>query len=536
VVLDERSAGFVALGLAMATGRPALALTTSGTAAVELHPAVVEAHQAGVPLLAVTADRPPELHGVGAPQTVEQVGLYGSTTRWAAVIDAEALPFEAWRSTVSRAVAEAVDGPRGPGPVHLNLPFREPLLGEAGPVPPGRHDDLPWHERLQPLGTAPEETVAAVAEAGGRGVIVAGGGAGSAAAVHAAAARLGWPVLADPRSGCRLPGATTIAAADALLRTPGFAAAVWPEVVLQLGDAWVSRVVATWLAGHADALHVLVDPYGRWVDADRQAGWVLGCDPTALCQALAGRPGDPGRPGDAGWLSCWASAERAAQAAIDQVLDGYPEPTEPGVARALVRGLPDGATLAVAASMPMRDIEWYAPARAGLRVLANRGANGIDGVLSTAVGVAVGASGGPVVGGPVVGGPVVALLGDLALLHDAGGLLSARWTGASLTLVVIDNAGGGIFSFLPQAEGLARPEFERLFGTPPGLDPVEVLAGYGVEALEVKRAGRVLPTVLQCAGRAGIQAVVVRTDRTANVAVHAEIHAAVAAAVAAVAP
>jgi 2-succinyl-5-enolpyruvyl-6-hydroxy-3-cyclohexene-1-carboxylate synthase len=547
VVLDERSAGFVALGLAMATGRPALALTTSGTAAVELHPAVVEAHQAGVPLLVATADRPPELHEVGAPQTVSQVGLYGAATRWAAVLDADALPASAWRSLVSRAVAESVDGPRGPGPVHLNLPFREPLLGEPGELPPGRHDDLPWHERLQSPAPPPAETVSALAEAGERGIIVAGGGAGSAAAVHAAAAHLGWPVLADPRSGCRVPGPATVAAADALLRDGALARSLAPDVVLRLGGAWASRVLATWLAEQGEALHILVDPYGHWTDPDRQAGWVLGCDPTALCKAITARP--PGANGDGSWPRRWAAAEAAAQAAIDRVLEGHGEPTEPGVARSLVRHLPDGAVLVTAASMPLRDVEWYGPPRTGLRVVANRGANGIDGVLSTAVGLAAGlglpwpAKSGVVdpagpgasrPGGARQGasGPVVALLGDLALLHDAGGLLSARWTGASLTLVVVDNAGGGIFSFLPQAAALPRPEFERLFGTPPGLDPVDVLGGYGVRARVVDRAGDVGPAVMEATAQPGVQAVVARTERAANVDVHDEIHAAVTAAVA----
>ena len=325
-------------------------------------------------------------------------------------------------------------------------------------------------------------------------------------------------------------------AADALLRDEAFAASVAPEVVLSLGDAWSSRVVATWLAAQHDTLHILVDPHGRWIDADRTAGWVLGCDPSALCRAIAARPELGESPREPAWLAAWVGAESTAQRVIDDVLADHAETTEPAVARELVRELPDGATLVVASSMPVRDVEWYGPARTGLRVLVNRGANGIDGVVSTAVGAAVGC-GAPWPAGPALapvgaGGPVVALLGDLALLHDAGGLLSARWTGASLTLVVVDNAGGGIFSFLPQAEELERAEFERLFGTPPGIDPVEILAGYGVRARVVDRARDFAPAVLEAAGRPGIAAVVVRTDRAANVAVHDEIHAAIAAALA----
>jgi 2-succinyl-5-enolpyruvyl-6-hydroxy-3-cyclohexene-1-carboxylate synthase len=241
VVLDERSAGFVALGLALASGRPAVVATTSGTAAVELHPAVVEASHAGVPLIAVTADRPPELHEVGAPQTVEQTGLFGQAVRWAAspgVAEWEACA--SWRSLGARGVAEAVSGPRGSGPVHYNLAFREPLLGTGARVatPPGRARAAPWHTRAGPSGgKAPTEVIELLAAyAGGKGLIVAGAGAagGDPATLVEAGRRLGWPVFADPRSGCRIPAEPVVGAADALLRIPEVAA--WrPDVVLRLG-------------------------------------------------------------------------------------------------------------------------------------------------------------------------------------------------------------------------------------------------------------------------------------------------------------
>ena len=522
VVLDERSAGFYALGIGLASGRPAVVLTTSGTAAVELHPAVVEAHHARVPLLVCTADRPPELHHVGAPQTVEQSQLLEGVVRWAAdpgVADAGAA--WAWRSLAARAVAEAVAGPSGPGPVHLNLAFREPLLGE-GTAEPGRPGGRPWHRRAPVLVRPDPSAVAAMAEdagGGGRGLILAGAGSGDPRAVHDLAAALGWPVLADPRSGCRLPARATVAAADALLRVDGFAEAHRPDVVVRLGTPWASRVVAEWLA-RLEAPQHLVDPWGAWLDPGRSARAVVAADPGEVCAALAGQ-GIP--PAPAEWLESWSRAEEAAQRAVEEVLARHPEPTEPGVARTVAGVLPDGATLVAASSMPVRDVEWYAAPRTGLRVLSNRGANGIDGVTSTVLGVA--AHG---------GGPTVGLLGDLAFLHDASGLLAARGVtgeGLDCTLVVVDNDGGGIFSFLPQAVTLAPDRFERLLGTPQGVDLAALAGVYGIPAVPVATAADVAPAVEKSLAGGGVRIVHVRTDRQANVGVHDELHAAVAAAV-----
>jgi 2-succinyl-5-enolpyruvyl-6-hydroxy-3-cyclohexene-1-carboxylate synthase len=520
VVLDERSAGFVALGLGVGSGRPALVVTTSGTAAVELHPAVVEAHQAGVAMVAVTSDRPPELHAVGAPQTVDQVGVFGSSVRWQAnpgVADPAAAG--SWRSLAARAVAEAVAGPRGPGPTHLNLAFREPLIGTPVDVPRGRSEGRPWHRVPPSPGPVPEELVSRLLGSGLRGLVVAGAGAGDPSAVLAVADALGWPVLADPLSGCRRPGRLTIAAADALLRT-GTVAWWRPDVVLRLGRPWASRVLATWLSGlDADVLQVLVDPYGRWADPERASELVVRGDPTALCLALAAARGD-GQGADNGWGRQWAEAEAAAQGAIDGVLARHPEVTEPGVARVLGDGLVDGARLVASSSMPVRDVEWFMRPRSGLRVLANRGANGIDGVISTALGVALAAS-----------GPTTCLLGDLAFLYDAGALASGLRP--SLTLVVVDNDGGGIFSFLPQASALPPEVFERFWGTPHGADLAAIAAGYGVPVTEVDDLAALAAAVAvrPSASAGGIRLVLAKTDRAANVAVHDELNAAVAAAV-----
>jgi 2-succinyl-5-enolpyruvyl-6-hydroxy-3-cyclohexene-1-carboxylate synthase len=496
VVLDERAAGFAALGAGMATGVPAVVLTTSGTAAVEVHPAVVEASLALVPMLVCTADRPPELRDVGAPQAIDQTHLYGRYARWfhdPGVADPAAVP--AWRALAARAVAEALgSGGRGPGPVHLNLPFREPLVGEPDELPPGRPGAEPWTRPLCSRGYPATTT----AQRAARGVVIAGRGADPALA-----ASTGWPVLADPLSGCRVPAPTTVAAFDPLLRSESFAGAHRPEVVLRLGAPPASRVLSQWLASLGGARVISVMPPGAWVDPEH-----IATEAVASVDLVGG-----GAPPD-GWVASWAAAEAAAQGAIAAVLAGQEAMSEPGLARALVRGLPDGGTLVVSSSMPVRDVEWYSPPRTGLRILANRGANGIDGVLSTAVGVSV-------AGGA---GTNAVLLGDLAFLHDQGGLVAAAARpGLDLLIAVADNDGGGIFSFLPQERVLDRARFEQLFGTPHGVDLVAVANAHGVP---------VFTDVEAALDATRLRVLHVRTDRAENVALHTELHAAVAAALA----
>jgi 2-succinyl-5-enolpyruvyl-6-hydroxy-3-cyclohexene-1-carboxylate synthase len=518
VFLDERSAAFFALGIGLASGRPAVVATTSGTAAAELLPAVTEAHHAGVPLIACTADRPPEAHGIGSPQTIDQSRLYDAAPRWRAnpgVPDASMST--TWRSLAARAVCEALGASGRPGPVHLNLAFREPLVGEPGSLPAGRPGGAPWHRVLR-SGPPPSSTIAELSGivSNRRGVIVAGAGSGDPDGVHQLAGVLGWPVLADPRSGCRRPGRTTVAAFDALLRHGPLAAELVPEVVLRAGAPPASKVLAGWLAA-SGADQVAVETCGSWLDPERTAQVVVAADPGAAFRAMA-RTG-PARC-VAGWLESWAFAESTAQEALDRVLVRHRAPTEPGIARALVDSLPSEATLVVSSSMPVRDVEWFARPRHDVRVLANRGANGIDGVVSTVLGAAASRPGCPTVG----------LVGDLALLHDAGALLGAARRELNCVMVVVDNDGGGIFSFLPQASALADDDFERLFATPHGLDLADLTRLHGLATCEVERIDE-----LDGAVRAGFKTramtvIVVRTEQRANVRVHDELHAAIAAA------
>lgn len=524
---DERAAGFVALGLGVASGRPAVVLTTSGTATVELHPAVVEAHHAKVPIIAVTADRPAELHGVGAPQTIDQNHLYGTAVRWYADPGVpEAATAGTWRPLAARTVLAATGSP--PGPVQLNLPFREPLVGEAQRLPEARPGDGPWHGRPGRSGRADHGPDAdevdvdalAAACAGRRVLLVVAGAVADPEAIVDLAAVQRWPVIADPRSGCRLPAEAVVSHFDGLLRVPAFREAATPDVVLRLGSLCASKVLGQWLAGLGTATwQVGVEPDGTLFDPDGVLASVLAAEPSELCRALAVAPALRGVGAPEDWYRRWPAADADAAAAIGAVLARHPEPTEPAVARDVLAALPGDANLVVSSSMPVRDLEWYAAPRDGIRVFSNRGANGIDGVVSTGVGVALG-----------TGRPTAVLIGDVAFLHDSTALLGAARRGVDLTVVVVDNDGGGIFEFLPQAGALDRDRFETLFGTPHGADLAALAAAHGVETVDVDRQGGVRTAVAASLATGGVRLVRIRTDRRANVSVHDEVHAAIAAA------
>jgi len=546
VHLDERSAAFFALGAAKRSGRAAVVVCTSGTAAANFHPAVLEADHARVPLLVLTADRPPELRGTGANQVTDQLKLYGPAVRWfceAGVPSDDPAAGRYWRSLASRAWAEATGPPAGP--VHLNLAFADPLVppdpdpgaaawprppGESGVDPsPGRGARLagepaegrpggaPWTAAPAGVWAAAPEDVAALAEAvraGPRGLLVAGWGAGlDPAAADAFAAASGWPVLADPLSGARR-GPAAVSTYDGLLRAPRFAAGHRPDLVVRVGGAPTSKALAAWL--DASVPQVLVDPGAGWLDPGRGASVRLTADPSALLAAVAARLDGPA-PGP--WPGEWREAERRAREAIDGLLEEWSEPFEGRVARDLVAWMPDGGTLVVGSSMPVRDVDAFAQPRDGLRLLANRGLSGIDGFVATALGVAAAGD-----------EPVAALCGDLTLLHDASSLLGAAGRPRGAVLVVCDNDGGGIFSFLPQAR-LPAELFEPLFGTPHGLDLAALAAAARVPSRVVEKAADLVPALDAALAGGGTQLVVVRGDRAANLARHLALTEAVADAV-----
>jgi 2-succinyl-5-enolpyruvyl-6-hydroxy-3-cyclohexene-1-carboxylate synthase len=346
-----------------------------------------------------------------------------------------------------------------------------------------------------------------------RGLVVAGwGGGASPAAVERFAAAAGWPVLADPISGAR-HGSHAISTYEALLRAPGFADRHRPDLVLRLGAAPTSKTLTSSLDPEIPQL--LVDPDGAWLDPRRGATERLAVDADPLLTALADAL--PPRNEMPSWLRSWQDAERAARGALDDLLDGWETLFEGRVARDVVDALPHGGTLLVASSMPVRDVEAFARPRSGVRFVANRGVNGIDGFVSTALGAAARSD-----------GPAVALLGDICLLHDANGLVGAADRGIDITFVVLDNDGGGIFSFLPQAD---LPEhFELLFGTPHGVDLAALAALHGLAAERVEKAGDVVPTLEHALAAGGVRLVIVPTERGDNVVRHREAWAAVAAA------
>ncbi len=515
--IDERSGSFFGLGLAKATGVPPALVCTSGTAAANYAPAVHEAYEARVPLLVLTADRPPELRAVGAGQTIDQIGLYGRAAKWFfEVDDFPASPARVrWlRQLACRAFWTAVDG--RPGPVHLNFSFREPLVpdGEAGvpdvDVVPGREDGRPWLSR-PPVPRVPDTGLIddLMRQAGGasRPVVVAGRNERDprlGAALDAFCDRAGVPLLADPLSGARR-GPAAVAHYDALLRSPSFAASVEPDLVVRVGDLPTSKPLRAWLAA-ASALQVSFDAESAWQDPDNSVGMILAANPRAVFAELTSLMR---KRRERSWLERWHAADRAAAGAIAAAMG--PGLNEPRIAAELGSRLPDEATMIVASSMPVRDVETFFPARpASFRVLSNRGANGIDGTVSTAFGVAA-----------VARGPVVLLIGDVALAHDVGGLLAASRLGLKLVIVLIDNDGGGIFEFLPAAgQGAAYVDH---IATPHGLDFSHAAALYGLgweRAADVAGFRDALDRAL-AAERSTI--ICVRTNRAENVDLHRRV-------------
>ncbi len=489
-VIDERAAGFVALGMAKASGRPVAIACTSGTAAANLHPAVVEAWEARVPMLVLTADRPPELREVGAGQAIDQLRLYGSAAKWFVEVGSH----EPGRGTAihHRALAcrawWTASGGR-PGPVHLNFPLREPLAPRPEELPAadwaGREDGRPWTE-VREHSSAPhaDDVHALAARLAGtpRGAIVCGPTAERVAEPAARlAAEAGWPLLAEPTSGVRCGDhdrSHVVAHYDVLLRVEGFAREHVPDLVLRVGDTPTSKPLRQWLEA---VPQVVIDPHGAWHEPTRRAELVLqaAAAPTlgALSSALEMRAAEP----QPGWLGSW----RRADALVPPALAASPDPFEPKVLADLEPALPDDALVWVSSSMPIRDVEACFPqSPKPLRFLANRGANGIDGVVSSALGAALAS-----------GQPTWLLTGELALQHDIGGLLAAGQAGVELQIVCLNNGGGAIFDFLPVAEHADPRLYEEHIATPSGVDLRELAPGITE----------------------------IRTDRRTNVALHREL-------------
>ncbi len=524
VIVDERSAAFFALGAAQASGSPVALLCTSGTAAANYHPAICEADESAVPLIALSADRPPELRGIGAGQTIDQLKLFGSSVRWFCEVgthDADDDGLLHLRSVACRAFAAARGEPR-PGPVHLNLPWREPLaplpvegaVTATDPLALEGRDGRPLTAvtpiDLEPSDFLLEEVAKHIGEAIS-GVIVAGRQLDPELREPLAhlAREAGFPILAEPTSQIRCgphDRSHVVSAYDLLLRDEHFRNRVVPDLVLRFGAMPTSKPLRAWLAA-SGADEIVVDPLGAWNDPGRRAAAILRADPTELASGWAARLGEE-RPAPSAWLE----ADAAARAAVAAELAATGETTEPGLHLALAAAHGDGDLVYTASSMPIRDQEAFLPAgEADALFLCNRGANGIDGLISSGIGAAV-----------ATGRPTTVITGDLGLLHDVGGLASLRNAETPVRIVVIDNDGGGIFHFLPQAEALGGGEFEALLGTPRGVSAARAAALFNLPHRRLESLEEV-PEAL--GGGTGLYEV--KVDREANVEIHRRLAAAV---------
>ncbi|MEA3045847.1 MAG: 2-succinyl-5-enolpyruvyl-6-hydroxy-3-cyclohexene-carboxylate synthase [Sphingomonadales bacterium] len=529
VIVDERSAAFFALGAAQATQTPVAVLCTSGTAAANLHPAVCEADESAVPLIVLTADRPPELRGIGAGQTIDQLKLYGHAVRWFCEVgthEADDAGLVHFRSVACRAFAVAAGDAR-PGPVHLNVPWRDPL----GPEP--RADDVTARSTLAREGRADRpltsvepalpgsstpllDDVAGRLRAAPRGLIVAGrqGDPELAEALVSLAEATGYPILAEPTSQLRCgrhSREAVVTAYDAIARIQPSQLA--PELVIRAGEMPTSKALRQWLA-ELECDQVVLARDG-WNEPTRRATTILRAEPATLARQLASWTT---RDGSA-FRSAWIAAANAAMEAVDHELDSVDHPTEPGFWRALGGELADGELVYTASSMPIRDQEAFLPGGdAEALFLANRGANGIDGLVSSGIGAATAS-----------GRPAWIVTGDLGLFHDMNALATLRHARVPVRIVVLNNDGGGIFEFLPQAGQIERDEFEALLGTPLGLDYERVAGAFGVPHVRIEDLGELksLPA------ETGL--IEVPVERSENLPLHRRLADVAAAAVRAVA-
>ena len=526
--LDERSSAFFALGLAKASRRPVALVCTSGTALANYAPAVIEAHYAGVPLVVLSADRPPELRDWGAGQTIDQLKIFGSQVRFFAELpipEAGSKMLRYARAIACRAVGES----RGanPGPVHLNWPLREPLepvhSDAFGPEPDadlvatrGRADGRPYVEYSVELPRASATQIDRLVDDFlelDRGVIACGAldEPGFAPVVARLGRLLGWPVLAEPLSGLRrgahVEAGPIIAGSDLFLRDPVFGASHPPKLVLRFGGTPVSKALRLWLEATPPARLVLVSSNGAFHEPSHLTSDFVLADPIDLCERLCAQIAKRRRAvPETDWLTSFTAADSATEAVLERCLDAESALLEPRATRDLCARLPESSLLYVSNSMPVRDLDAFMPKSAvGVRVLSNRGANGIDGLVSSALGAAAAEQ-----------GHVFLLTGDLAFLYDIGGLLAARRYPLRVTIIVLNNDGGGIFSFLPIAGFGESVRFNEFFTTPHGVDLSAVAPLYGLSHTRVANWNQYATAIEKSLAHPGVSIIEVPIDRDAN--------------------
>lgn len=530
VRLDERTAGYLAIGIAKVTGVPPLIVTTSGTAAVNLHPAIVEADQSGVPLIAITADRPPQLRGVGANQVIRQTETFGGDVRLSldmATATRQPGSVRYWRSTAARAVAAATDALRA-GPVHLNVAFADPLVPDDDPAwiedLDGRPDGRPWTADVRlvaGMSTPLDEVLDSLLDdtsVPARGLVVLGDHDDHEAVelVDELADALGWPVISEP-SGNGAGCTTALSHGPLLLADPAFAAAHVPQIVLTVGRVGLTRSVLRMIS--SAGLHVAVTTHPEWSDPTRSADVVVASVPLPPTTAEV----------DEGWLESWQNADVLAAAAVETALGAQSDAmTGMDVARVTASAVPDGGLLYLGASSSVRHVGTFAANTVqDAVILGNRGTSGIDGTVSSAWGAASALQRNG-------GAGALALLGDQAFLYDSNGLLApADEERPDLVIVVADNDGGGIFSTLEQGAPEHAATFERVFGVPLGIDIVHLALTLGIPAERVDTVAALRDAVQEAVGLGGVRVVVARTcarDREARIL--ADVQAAVSTALA----
>ncbi len=534
--VDERSAAYFGLGMAKRLCQPVALLCTSGTAAANFMPAVVEAKLTHVPLLVLTADRPHELRDNGAPQSIDQNRLYGIYVKWfveIALPEATNVALRYIRTIAVRAAASVQANPAGP--VHLNFPFREPLTPEPIPgqsLPPieqrdlvawqGRPDNAPFVEvREAPLDVPAATTMGYLMDmvrGARRGLIIVGPNDDLTLVepIVRLARRLGYPILADPLSQLRCGDhdqVMVLSSYDAFLRIDSFIESAQPELILRFGAMPTSKPLLLYLKRYASCPLVLIDGHGGWEEPTQLASELFHANPAALCQALLDQREEIQPSVSQAWLTTWQDADKLTRQTLQYAVQDFNELFEGRVFTELAGLLPDGATLYTGNSMPVRDLDtffWCSEHR--IRIMGNRGASGIDGVVSSALGASAGA-------GP--NEPTVLVLGDLSFFHDLNGLLAARLYQLDLIIVLINNDGGGIFSFLPQA---AYPEhFEQLYGTPTGLDFRLAVQMYGGQFQREESWEQFRKAVSQGLNTGGLHVIEIPTERTSNVKMHRQL-------------
>ena len=518
--LDERSASFFALGMAKRSRRPVGMVCSSGTAAANFYPAVIEARYSRVPLIVMTADRPPELQDVGAPQTIDQNRLFGEHPRWFANI---ALPeattdmLRYIRSIAGRAVSEASSEPAGA--VHLNFPFREPLMPvepDAFPAADADSERPHFHSvqgRREPDPAAIQSLARELLEVP-RGLIVCGpqDDPELGPAVVELGCALGYPVLADPlsltRNGPHYDD-VIIDSYDAFLKDPSICEMLQPQVIIRFGAMPTAKPFLLYAQRYPEAWSILVDGGDGWNDPALLTNDVIHADAVRFCLAMVEAVPQRASLDNSGWAQDWMAIDRATRRVITDEIDRSEPLFEGRIFQELSRQLPEQSTLYAGNSMPVRDMDTFFPAsNTYIHMLSNRGANGIDGVVSSALGAST-----------VSEGPTVLVIGDISFYHDMNGLLAAKLHELDATIVLVNNDGGGIFSFLPQS---AHPEhFEALFGTPHGLDFAPVADLYDVAFQRAETWDEFNRFVRESIASSGVQVIEVPApDRTTNVELH----------------